>query len=125
MSCVNLPWPPSANTYYRRVGAKTLISAAGREYKAAVAKLCAAARIPRHDGRLAVVVEAFPPDRRRRDLDNMLKGVLDSLTHGGAWEDDSQIDDLRIVRGPVKQGGSVTVRIALIGGESGTMAEQN
>lgn len=116
MTEVLLPWPPSANTYYRRVGAKTLISAKGRDYCAAVIKACAEARISRQDGRLAVVIKACPPDRRRRDLDNMLKGLLDALTHGGAWEDDSQIDDLRIIRAPVVAGGRVTVRVEQIGG---------
>ena len=38
--------------------------------------------------------------RRRRDLDNILKSLLDSLTHAGVWEDDSQITDLRIRKGP-------------------------
>lgn len=112
---IELPWPPSNNTYYRRVGAKTLISAAGREYARTVAGLCRASRVRRHDGRLRVVITACPPDRRRRDLDNLLKGLLDALTHGGAWEDDSQIDDLRIVRGPVNVGGAVRVSIEVIG----------
>lgn len=34
-----------------------------------------------------------------------------SRTHGGAWQDDSQIDDLRIVRGPVMPGGTVSIEI--------------
>ncbi|RRV38639.1 RusA family crossover junction endodeoxyribonuclease [Stutzerimonas stutzeri] len=118
MTSVNLPWPPSANTYYRRVGAKTLISAKGRDYCAAVMKACAEARISRQDGRLAVVINACPPDRRRRDLDNLLKGLLDALTHGGAWEDDSQIDHLTIKRGPIKALGCVEVTISEIDGEA-------
>jgi len=118
MTAISLPWPPSANTYYRRVGAKTLISAKGRDYCAAVIKACAEARISRQDGRLAVVINACPPDRRRRDLDNMLKGLLDALTHGGAWEDDSQIDHLTIKRGPIKAQGCVEVTITEIDGEA-------
>lgn len=118
MTAISLPWPPSNNTYYRRVGAKTLISAKGRDYCAAVIKACAEARISRQDGRLAVVINACPPDRRRRDLDNMLKGLLDALTHGGAWEDDSQIDHLTIKRGPIKALGCVEVTISEIDGEA-------
>ncbi|MEW6310769.1 MAG: RusA family crossover junction endodeoxyribonuclease [Pseudomonadota bacterium] len=118
MTAISLPWPPSNNTYYRRVGAKTLISAKGRDYCAAVMKACAEARISRQDGRLAVVIKACPPDRRRRDLDNMLKGLLDALTHGGAWEDDSQIDHLTIKRGPIKALGCVEVTISEIDGEA-------
>ncbi|WAE51189.1 RusA family crossover junction endodeoxyribonuclease [Stutzerimonas frequens] len=118
MTAITLPFPPSTNTYYRRVGAKTLISAKGRDYCAAVIKACAEARISRQDGRLAVVIKACPPDRRRRDLDNMLKGLLDALTHGGAWEDDSQIDHLTIKRGPIKALGCVEVTISEIDGEA-------
>ncbi|MCG7044530.1 RusA family crossover junction endodeoxyribonuclease, partial [Pseudomonas aeruginosa] len=58
-----------------------------------------------------VVIHASPPDRRKRDLDNLLKGLLDSLTKAGAWDDDGLVDDLRIVRGEVKAGGEVLVTI--------------
>ncbi len=49
-------------------------------------------------GRLRVVIYAFVPDNRVRDLDNILKGLLDALTGAGIWVDDSQIDDLRVIR---------------------------
>ena len=62
-------------------------------------------------GDLAVEVEAFPPDRRRRDIDNIQKALLDALEHGGAYADDSQIVRLTIEkRGPVA-GGKTLVRI--------------
>lgn len=35
----------------------------------------------------------------RPDVDNISKGILDALT-GVAWEDDSQVMDLRVVRHP-------------------------
>lgn len=31
------------------------------------------------------------PDRRRRDLDGPVKAILDGLTDGGVWDDDSQV----------------------------------
>jgi crossover junction endodeoxyribonuclease RusA len=58
---------------------------------------------------LRVEIEAWPPDKRKRDLDNILKSLLDALTYAGIWEDDSQIDDLRIYRATI--GGMVKVRI--------------
>lgn len=109
-----LPFPPSNNTYYRRVGAKTLISAKGRAYCKDVTAICEAVGVRKMEGRLRVTIAACPPDRRRRDLDNMLKGLLDALTHGGAWEDDSQIDQLAIIRGPIKALGCVEVTISEI-----------
>ena len=36
------------------------------------------------------------PDKRRRDIDNLLKPILDALGQYGVYEDDSQIIDLRI-----------------------------
>jgi hypothetical protein len=60
---------------------------------------------------LSVRLLAYPPDRRIRDLDNLPKGVLDALTHAGVWGDDSQIDDLRIVRGSVTPGGRMEISI--------------
>jgi len=36
------------------------------------------------------------PDRRRRDLDNLLKSLLDAITHAGIWDDDSQVKHLEI-----------------------------
>lgn len=60
--------------------------------------------------RLAIDIEFRAPDRRKRDIDNAIKGLLDALTHAGVWTDDSQIDDLRIWRSP-KLAGEVLVTI--------------
>lgn len=108
---LSLPLPPSANHYYRRVGNATLISREGRRYRQTVSATLAAMRVQRLPGRLWVRVTLYPPDKRRRDLDNALKCLLDALAHGGAYADDSQIDRLDIRRGPVTPGGGVHVVI--------------
>ncbi len=56
-------------------------------------------------------MDAFPPDRRRRDLDNLLKSVLDALEHAGVYADDSQIDLLVTKRREVVPNGRLLVRV--------------
>ena len=112
MLSVNLPWPPTANTYYRNVMGKTLISEKGRSYRKAVADQALVQRAAKqYSGRLDVEVYAYPPDQRTRDLDNLLKPLLDSLTKAGVWLDDGQIDVLAIRRGMPCKGGSVRIVI--------------
>jgi crossover junction endodeoxyribonuclease RusA len=108
-----LPWPPSLNHYYRRIGARTLISREGRAYREDVCALLAGSgpRKPPVGGRIALCMDAFPPDRRKRDLDNILKSILDALEHAGLYEDDSQIDLLVIRRCECIEGGRLVVRV--------------
>ena len=54
--------------------------------------------------RLFVKIVAYMPDRRRRDLDNILKALFDALTHAGVWSDDSQIDAISLIRAKEIQG---------------------
>lgn len=106
-----LPYPPSVNHYWRRVGARTLISRAGRAFRRDVCSLLAARRVRPLDGPLAVQIEVHPPDRRRRDIDNLQKALLDALQHGGAYHDDSQIVALSITKRDVVAGGKTFVSI--------------
>lgn len=111
---LTLPWPPSLNHYYRRVGRRTLISREGRAYRRKVCALLGGgghARKPPSGGRVALAMDAFPPDRRRRDLDNLQKSVLDSLEHAGVYEDDSQIDVLAVARREPVSGGRLGLTV--------------
>lgn len=104
-----LPYPPSVNTYWRHpsrgpLAGRHLISQEGRAYREAIRAHVAESSFGKITGLVAVDIEAFFPDRRKRDLDNILKSLLDSLTHAGVWEDDSQIVDLRIRKGPTIAG---------------------
>ena len=110
---LTLPFPPSVNHYYRRVGPRTLISREGREYRRAICGLLAGGgpRKPPTGGRIALAMDAFPPDRRRRDLDNLLKCTQDSLAHAGVFEDDSQIDLLIVRRRRPVKGGKAVIRV--------------
>ena len=54
---------------------------------------------------------AFPPDKRCRDLDNILKAIFDALVTSGLMGDDEQIDDIRVIRGDVVKGGVVKIKV--------------
>jgi len=102
---IQLPWPPSVNHYWRRHGNRYFVSKEGQTYREEVFYLCHKYKgLYGAKSRLSVVIEAFPPDKRRRDLDNILKSLLDSLQHAGVYEDDSQIDYLAIKRNPSLEG---------------------
>lgn len=48
-------------------------------------------------GRYRVEVYVTPKDARRFDIDNVAKAILDGCNRV-TWNDDSQVDDLRVVR---------------------------
>jgi len=109
---IELPWPPSVNTYWRAVRGRNIVSKKGRAYRQQAAEILAhrfagAAR-PIYTGRVRLIIWAFPPDRRRRDLDNLTKVPLDCL-EGYVYENDNQVDCLTIERCEVKRGGTLWV----------------
>ena len=109
---IELPYPPSINHYWRRVGPKTLISREGRVFRGTVIEILAAMNIKPMSGPLQVDVKVFPPDKRRRNIDNVTKALLDALEHGGAYHDDSQIVRLSIEKFEPVKGGKTIVKIA-------------
>ena len=92
-----LPWPPSVNAYWRAFRGRTILSAEGRAYRAA-AQFARRSDRDAITGRLHVRLNLYPPDARRRDVDNSCKATLDALAHAGVYGDDSQIDYLEVVR---------------------------
>lgn len=67
------------------------------------------------EGRVGVSITVHFKDHRRRDLDNILKGFQDVCTKSALWNDDSQIDNLHVVRGEVVKDGYLEARIWEIG----------
>ncbi len=108
---IELPFPPSVNHYYRRVGPRTLISREGRRYRERVCAVVAQLGIGGLEGPLHVEIEVYPPNQRRRDADNLQKSLLDALQHGGLYADDSQIKKLEIEMRGCVCGGRTLVRL--------------
>ena len=118
MLTLSLPWPPSVNTYWRhptsgKLTGRHLISADGRSYRTAVQLYALSTKANKQiKERLSIKIDAYPPDRRRRDLDNILKSLFDSLVHASVIEDDSQFDRIVVTRCPVSAGhGKVVVTL--------------
>ena len=107
-----LPWPPSVNHYYRHVGPRVLISRDGRKYRETLVAKFRDYPHPMFKGPIGLYAEFYPPDMRRRDLDNLLKCVQDSLQHAGLYEDDAQISQINILKKePMPPDGLVYVRL--------------
>ncbi|MDT7459973.1 RusA family crossover junction endodeoxyribonuclease [Citrobacter koseri] len=114
-----LPFSPSVNTYWRSPNSgplkgRHLISAKGRAYQSAA---CAAIieqlrRLPKPSSSPASVeILLYPPDSRRRDIDNYNKALFDALTHAGIWEDDSQVKRMLVEWAPQVADGKVEITI--------------
>lgn len=112
MIVLNLPLPPSVNSYRTIFRNRMNISAAGRKYKADVSEYVIEHRVPKlGNARLEMKVVIYPRDKRRQDIDNRIKALWDALTDAGVYEDDSQIDVLIVERGEIRKGGGVLVMI--------------
>ena len=116
-----LPYPPSVNRAWRTVpvartpgsrrGFRVVMSREGRAYRReACARLAALGR-PGLTGPLRITITLHPPDRRKRDADNAMKAVLDSLQHGGVVLDDAQFVDQRVRMGEPVRGGRADIEI--------------
>jgi len=118
---LSLPFPPSVNTYWRApnkgpLAGRHLISADGRKYQSAVSASIIEQyrRIPKPiTAELEVAITLFPPDARRRDLDNYNKALFDALTNAHVWQDDSQVKRMLVEWGPVTKGGRVEISISV------------
>jgi crossover junction endodeoxyribonuclease RusA len=116
MIILTLPFPPSVNTYYRRGAHATYMSKQGREYKAKVAEYITESNSPKLGAaRLSLGIVLWPKDKRKYDIDNRIKALLDSLQDAGVFDDDEQIDQINIYRGSgTVSGGQARVMIEVI-----------
>ena len=97
---LTLPYPPSANRQWRAPGGRVKLSKAARVYRENVYAAVVDQRAKTIQGRVSLVVAAYPPDRRKRDLDNIAcKALGDALQHAGVLADDSQIVEIHAAWG--------------------------
>ncbi|MGE5166368.1 MAG: RusA family crossover junction endodeoxyribonuclease [Sphingobacteriales bacterium] len=117
MSCLELwlPYPPSTNRLWRRARVGMIKS---EEYVAWLLEAKAEALrqgFTKVVGSYKLSITAARPDKRKRDLDNLIKPVSDLLKSIGAIEDDHLCDFLSARW--VTSGDGVAVRIEKAGME--------
>jgi crossover junction endodeoxyribonuclease RusA len=108
---LTLPWPPSVNHYWGQSGNRRFIGKKGVQFRKDVIEAVYNAGVTSLDGRLCVHVNLYPPDKRKRDIDNSMKSLFDACEHAGCYENDSQIDELHIIRKEVVKGGLCNIVI--------------
>ena len=112
---ITLPWPPSVNSYLAIVGRRKVKTKKARDYCREVNFTLIDQRVASFgEQRIKIEIKAYPPDNRRRDLDNILKATFDSLTTAGVYQDDSQVDFLSVERMEKVSGGKMELRISAL-----------
>lgn len=112
---LSLPYPPTGNHYKRLrvIGGRPswYLTATAKAFYAEVALKVRTSREKRPTGELRVHITIQPPDRRKRDLDNVIKCTLDALQKAGAIRDDADIVYLVAKKLPPMKGGGMVVDI--------------
>ena len=107
-----LGYPPTGNTSVRHAAGAHWLSPKAKAYFAVTRfDLMRQGLCLKLEGRLRVEAVISPPDRRKRDLDNVWKVAGDACTRAGGWVDDCQIDWLVLRRVEPSEGGSIHIRI--------------
>lgn len=88
-----LPWPPSVNQCFANVPGKGRVKTKAYKdwrYQAGWLIKISMAKAPKM-GRYSVKIEATRQGKRRRDIDNFIKPIVDALVESGVVPDDCQM----------------------------------
>ena len=112
MITLELPVPPTINHYYGRNGVRTFLTKSCKVFRHMVATAVNDAGHRGYFGeqRLAMDITLHLPSRRG-DIDNRIKPLLDALEHANLFDNDRQVDSLKIHRGECEKPGKCVVRV--------------
>jgi len=132
---LSLPYPPSVNHYWQHKAVRSrqtrrwtvikFLSSRAKSFRKEVeARVYEQLGIPpKLSDRLAIIVHQHygPRDEQHehsgpaQDIDNCLKSLFDAMEHAGVYRNDSQIDELLVVKKRRAAIGRVEVTIKTIG----------
>lgn len=108
---LQLPYPPSVNTYWGFHGHRRFLTKKANEFKDIVKIIVLENGAKFGNNLLSIDIKLYPPDKRIRDIDNNLKPLFDSLVQAGLMDDDSQIRRISVEFQEVFKGGKVELEI--------------
>lgn len=112
MSTFSIPYPPTTNNLFLNVGKRRVRTKGYDNWTAAGAALIALQKPERVSGPFRLTLVANRPDRRRRDLDNIIKPTADLLTKAGVIADDSNAVEITARwADEIIAGGALTVTV--------------
>ena len=111
---LELPLPPTINSYWGFSGHNRFLTLEAREFKTAVAYKVMQQPIRFGDAKLEMTVTINFRDRRIADISNRIKALEDALVQAGLMDDDSQIKVLHVYEGPIIKGGKCSVKINVL-----------
>lgn len=94
-----LPFPPTANTYIRHTSSgRHYMTAEGRAFRKIVLSAVRRSKARKVEGRLEVIVTLCPKNRKKGDIDNRIKPLLDAMQAAKCFDNDEQVDRLEVRR---------------------------
>ena len=110
---LHLPYPPSVNHLYSRSRYGVYLKPEAKKYRRQVTD-CVLEQVgitKPLEGDVMMTLALYPPDAKRRDIDNGLKIICDSIQHAGLLSDDSQIKHLVVSMHPKEVPGNAYVSL--------------
>lgn len=109
---ITIPYPPSVNTYWGFQGHRRFLTEKAQAFKREVQAAVLSQPIRFGNAPLYLAISVSPPDKRKRDIDNILKPTIDALMMAGLFADDSQIELLVVARAAICKGGKAIVVVS-------------
>jgi Holliday junction resolvase RusA-like endonuclease len=111
---LELPLPPTINSYWGFSGHRRFLTAKAVQFKAEVSHAVSQQPIRFGDAKLEMTVTINFRDKRIADISNRLKALEDALVQAGLMDDDSQLKVIHLYEGPIVKGGKCSVKINVL-----------
>lgn len=107
---VDLPFPPGVNNLYLNInGRGRILTPRYRDWQAEAAGMILQQRPGRMFGEFDVAITLTRPDKRKRDIDGLIKAILDALVKSSVVQDDSLAESVSIAWIPGITGARVKI----------------